>query len=124
MNRYRSNVISKGDGNTGLDSVGSATFVYGEDPVKLQAPAGAISLEKLFEKILPSAFPTDYPSGFPTDFPSDFPSDFASFLPSGFPTDFPSELPSGFPTALASQLRSFAAHGGAAGATATPAPTP
>jgi hypothetical protein len=102
-------ISGSGTGDSGLASIGNVTFSYGDDPVQLQVPAGAVSMPE------PSF-------GLPSDFPTALPSDFASFFPS--PGAFPTDFPSGFPSALASQLRSFAAQGGAAGATATPAPTP
>jgi hypothetical protein len=106
-------ISGTGAGDSGFAAVGNVTLTYGEAPVQLQVPAGAVSMPDQSFGALPSGFPTA------------FPSNFMSLFPSGIPTDFPSELPSGFPTALASQLRSLAAaHGGATAGRATPTPTP
>lgn len=103
------------DEDAGLAALGEVTFSYGDDPVQLRAPSGAVSLQKTFEQILPSAFPSDFPSGFPTDLPSAFPSAFATAFPSGFPSvlpsGFPTALPSGLPSALVSALKSFESAG-------------
>ena len=102
-------IISKGSNDdNGLNAPGSGNFVYGEDPVKLQAPAGAVSMQQILGKLLPPE---------PTDLPSNFPTELLSLLPSPLPTDFPS--------ALASQLKSLQQQksGGVVGSPA-PAPTP
>jgi hypothetical protein len=102
-------IVSKGsEDDNGLNAPGAGTFVYGEDPVKLQAPAGAVSMQQILGKLLPPE---------PTLLPSNFPTELVSLLPSTLPTDLPS--------ALASQLRSLQQHtsGRAAGSPA-PAPTP
>jgi hypothetical protein len=102
-------IISKGsDGDNGLNAPGAGTFAYGEDPVKLQPPAGAVSVQSLLGKLLPSE---------PTQLPSDFPTELLSLLPSPLPTDLPS--------ALASQIRALQQHsGGGVVGFPTPAPTP
>jgi hypothetical protein len=112
-------LVGKGnsDSDSSLGLVGTATLAYGDDPVKLVAPAGAISIQKLFQTLVPSALSSIYPSGFPTDFPTDFPTAFGT----AFPTAFPSDLPS----ALQSELKAFEQqHSNVISGSPAPAPTP
>jgi hypothetical protein len=101
-------IISKEQGDSGFDIVGSGTFSYGDDPVKLQAPAGAVSMQQILGKLMPPE---------PTLLPSNFPTELLSLLPSPLPTDLPS--------ALVSQLRSLEQQkSGDVGGSPAPAPTP
>jgi hypothetical protein len=113
-------IISKGsDGDNGVNAPGAGTFVYGEDPVKLQAPSGAVSMQQILGKLLPSTFASDYPSGFPTDFPSAF------FSGMPIPSGFAASPPAGMPSALVSEIQAYArTHSGGDSGLPAPAPTP